>query len=388
MSMIGKFLTRVVLPLGLVGCGAAGAAAMIMGAPSAESEEPETRSVPVEVVEVQPQAVPALVQATGTVEAGRQVVLTPEVQGKVVWIDPRLQPGGRFAEGESLLRIDARDYKAALAADEARLAQAELELALERKRQLTAEREWELVSGDPDAAEPLALRKPHLHVAEANLASAQAAVERSRLNVSRTTLRAPFNAVVVTENADPGQVIGGASQVATLVGTDSARVTVSVPVDQLSTLEVPGYNAESGSTVRVVASLGAVSAPRIGRLTGVSGQLDPQTRTARVIVSVDDPLVGDDPLLPGSFVDVEIVGRTLDDALAVPRVALDGGDRVWVARDGVLVGRDVTVGWRADDEVYVTGGLEAGDRVVVTGLSTPIEGMPVDATLRVAQAEE
>lgn len=387
MSTITKILTRVVLPGGLIVLGLACAGSMVALQPTAESQEPQEVARPVEVVEAQPRSLEAVVQATGTVEAARTVSLAPEVAGKVTFLDDRVRPGGTFNKGETLLRVDTRDYRAALAADEARLAQVELEVALERKRQLTAQREWALLGADQDE-EPLALRKPHLAVAEANLRSAQAAVDRSRLNVSRTSLRAPFNAVVVSENVDVGQVVGSQSPLVTLVGSDAARVVVSVPVDKLQDLDIPGYNGDSGSRVRVALSRRR-GGPVIheGRVTGVSGQLDPQTRTANVVVEVPDPRSGDVPLLPGSFVQVDLIGRPLDNAVPVPREALDGADRVWVAVDGRLRSRTVTVGWRTTDEVYIVDGLQGGDKVVTTPPSLPVEGMLVSPTAPVAQAD-
>lgn len=388
MSTLSKILTRGVLPVGIIALGLGCAGVMFASSGGAESSEPEEVARQVDVIEAVPREVAAVVQATGTVEPSQQVALAPEVAGRVTFVDPRIRPGGRFDEGETLLRLDARDQRAALAAEEARLAQARLELALEEKRQLTAEREWELLGkGDQDS--PLALRKPHLEVARANVRSAEAAVDRAQLNVARTVLRAPFNGVVVNENVDVGQVVSSQAQLVTLVGSDRVRVRISVPVERLSVLEVPGFNAEQGSRARIVQE--RPRGPAVvheGQVTGVSGQLDPQTRTATVIVEVPDPGAGAEPLIPGSFVNVDLIGRPLPGAVPIPRRALASNDTVWVAEGGKLVGREVTVGWRTADEVYVTDGLSDGDQVVVTPPSVPIEGMPVKPRAEVAQKDE
>jgi RND family efflux transporter MFP subunit len=385
MTILGRILTRGVLPLGLVACGAGGAAAMIFGAPGADSGEPEKAPTPVEVVPLEPISTAALVRVNGTVQADQQVALSPEVQGRVTWVSPDLHPGGRFEEGETLLKVDAQDYVSALAAEEARLAQARLELALEEKRQLTARREVELL-GAQDEADSLTLREPHLEVARANVKSAEAAVARARKNLARTRLQAPFNAIVVSEQTDLGQFAGPSTQAVTLVGTDAVRVVASVPVEELSVLDIPGVNAELGSPARVSQDLtDEARVVRPGRLTGVSGELDGQTRTAQVTVRVETPISGQEPLLPGAFVEVELVGRTLDGVVAVPRAALDGTEAVWVAADDTLQRREVQVGWRTEDHVYVTDGLEPGDRAVVTALAQPVQGMPVAAEAQVAQ---
>ncbi len=374
-----------VASVAVLGIGGGIAAAMVLLAPAASSGAIEVPPRAVEVVEVELSEVEAIVRATGTVQAARQVALSPEVSGRVVELDPRLRPGGRFEAGEVMLRVDARDYQTALEADRARLAQVELEVALERQRQRTAEREWALVGGEADG-EPLALRRPHLAAAEANLRSAQAAVERSELNVARTRLRAPFNAIVTGQSVEVGQVVGPQGPVATLVGTDEARVVVSVPVERLASLDVPGFGGGEGSPARVRQLDGP---PWTGRVTGLVGQLDQQTRTAQLIVSIPEPLSGERPLLPGAFVDVELVGRPIGTAARVPRVALTGGDTVWLARDGKLARATVEVGWRADEEVYVVSGLSDGDQVILSPLSLPIEGQGVVArTAPQARGEE
>lgn len=358
----------------VLGVGLAGTAAMVLLAPPARSAAGAPPSRPVEVITVELAEAEVLVVGTGSVQAARQVALAPEVAGRVVEIGPDLRPGGRLAAGDLVVRLDARDYQAALAADRARLAQTELELALERERQRTAEREWALVGG-ANGGEPLALRRPHLAVAEANARSAAAAVERAEANVARTRLRAPFDAIVVQQSAEVGQMVGAQAPVATLVGTDEARVIVSVPVERLAVLDIPGLGASSGSVARVRGG----GEPRTGEITGLVGQLDPQTRTAQVVVRVLDPLAGARPLLPGSFVDVELVGRPIGGAARVPRVGLAGDEVVWLVVDGILARRHVTVGWRDGDHVYVIDGLVDGDQVIVSPLSLPIEGQPVSA---------
>ena len=371
--------TRVVIPGAVVLSGLSCAGALSMLRPSAESKAPEANVSPVEVVTAAPASLPASIQANGTVEADAQVSLAPQVSGAVVFVDPRLRPGGVFARGDTLYRIDSRDYEAQLAADQARLAQARLELALEEKRQLTSQREWELL-GDANAEDELALRKPHLEAVRANVRSAEAAVQRSELNVRRTSVRAPFNGVVSTETIDLGQVVSAASPGVVLVGTDSARVLVSVPVDRLENIDIPGFNSGSGSMVRV--------AGHDGEVTGVSGALDPQTRTATLAITVSNPRSGTTPLLPGSYVTAVITGREIANAVPLPRKAVSTDNTVWLVQDGTLVKRPVEVGWRAKSEAYVVNGLSQGDTVVTTPPALPVEGMPVQPIESTASAEE
>ena len=379
--MIEKILTRVVVPVVVVLLGAACAGAMVAFNPSAERKAPAPKVATVEVLEATPSDQVAVVQATGAVQPARQVTLVPEVQGKVVEVHPSLRPGGRIAEGEVVARVDPRDYRILVAQEEARVKQAEVEYQLELGRQGIARREWELLGdGRPPGEVPLALRQPQLVAAEHALESAKSSLQRAQLNLSRTALRAPFDAVVTAENVDVGQVVGAQSQVATLVGTDELWVKVSVPLEQVAALQVPGADGDGdGSPARITQRLpdGSV-VEREGRLLQVFGELDAQTRTASLLVGVDRPMAGPGlPLLSGAYVQVELRGRVLPGTFRVPRIALDNGDEVWVVEDGKLAKRSVRIGWRDDTDVVVTGGLSAGDQVVTSPLALALEGMSV-----------
>jgi len=313
----------------------------------------------------------------------------PEVGGRIVNTSVKLIPGGRFSKGEVMARIDSRDYRYALEAEKARLKQAELEVQLEMGRQNTAAREWEMHGdGRPVEEAQLALRRPHLALAQQNLESAKSAVARAQLNINRTSLVAPFNAIVVEERLEVGQVVGQGSQVVSLVGTDSFWVNVSIPVSSLELIDVPGINAKEGSPVTVKHVLSASrTVIRPGRILGLGGRLDAGTRTAQLLVEVDNPLEAPSaaadapPLLPGAYVDLQIEGRLHYGVYELPRVALVDGTRVWVVdAEDKLLSREVELAWAGEQQMHVRGGLSDGERVVITPLSLPVSGMKVQVT--------
>ncbi len=378
-----KRLRQVLLPLLILLVGVLIAAGFMATRPRAERTESEAEPPLVRVVRVEPGPADARVQASGVVQAARQVSVVPQVSGRIVKQSKKLRPGGRFVEGEVLARIDPRDYRLAIRSERSRVRQAELELELETGRQSIAEREWRLL-GDEDVgdAPPLALRKPHLETAKRKLEAARSGLERAKLNLERTWLRAPFDAMVVSENLEVGQVVGPGGPVATLIGTREFWVMVSVPVERLALLDVPGMNGTEGSRALVTQDLDEGTRVTVeGRVIGLGAQLDPQTRTAQLLVAIEDPLeqaAGGVPILPGAFVQVEIVGRTMDQVAEVPRRAVVDGDCVWlVDAEGKLTRRKVSIAWRGEESVFVSGGLEAGERVVTTPLALPVEGMPV-----------
>ncbi len=364
--------------------------AYVLMATSATARRRPLRIVPRDVevlaVEVGPRAV--RVPAMGTVEADRSVSLQPEVGGRVVEVSDELTPGGTFAAGDLILRIDPRDYEFAVAQQEAGVAQAVLALKEERGRQTSAQLEEKITGGRPGAgpeARALRLREPHVAAAEAALAAAREQLAQAKLNLRRTGLRAPLACMVLDEAVEVGQTLSPQAPVVTLVGTERFRVRVSVPVERLAQIELPGED-RPGSPARVIHEVGdAAPLVREGRVMRLLGNLDPQGRMAQLLVAVNEPLQGARPLLLGAYVRVEIEGPGFPAAAEIPREALREGDVVWLMdKDDRLAIRPVEVLWRRPETVLVGGGLRAGERVVLTALSMPVPGMG----LRLALASE
>jgi len=385
-GMVSKVVGRVVVPAALLGMAVMCAGSMVAMRSSATQAPAKVSATRVEVVTVAATDATARVEATGVVEPARQVTVLPQVTGAVSWVAPEAVPGGRIAEGTVYARIDSRDYGLAVEQARSNVRAAELELELEQGRAKVAEKEWALLkSGRDPSSAPLALRGPQLEVARHSLESASAGLQRAQIDLSRTRLAAPFNAMIATESLEIGQVVAPGGAVATLIGTDEFWVTVSVPVDELAAVQLPGPHGPGSPAVIRQELGGGQAVERTGQVTKLMARLDAQTRTAQLLVSIPDPLdtpEGGLPLLPGAYVDVVMDGRTLHDVVEIPREALHKGAYVWVVEgtegNGSLSRRDVTIGWRQNDTVFVTDGLTSGDRVVVSPLAIPIDGMPVE----------
>ena len=381
----GRSAVRILAPLLVLAIGVTAMVALIKSRPQA-IKKPAVKVLPLveisSVVEVDSQQV--TVQGMGTVRPARVLILQPEVMGRVVSHHDQLVAGGRLKEGEELLRIDDREYTLIAEQQRAQVARAKLELQIEQGRKAIAQREWDamkssIVSTD-DAGRSLALREPHLRAARSGVQSARSALDRSLLQVERTVLTAPFNAYVREEGIEVGQFVGLQSRLATLVGTDSVWVEVSLPVDKLSWISLPDAGGREGSVAWVEHDVGK-GAPvrRQGRVLRLLEELDPRGRMARVLVEVQDPFGGVEadqfPLLVGAYVSVSIEGRSLSKVMAIPRVALHGDDHVWVVDENdQLVRQVVTVAWRERDRLFVSEGLRAGDRLVTSPVASPVQG--------------
>jgi RND family efflux transporter MFP subunit len=385
--MKGKEILRRLLPLVIIAVGVLGAWWLVANRPRAQREQVEPIPPLVQVLEAKRSSEPVTVVAMGTVVPAKRVVLQPEVSGRIVTQSPQLQPGGLFKAGDVILRIDPRDYETAVKQQEAAVERAHLEVEIEKGRQVIAEREWKLLEEDislDGASQNLALRRPQQKNARVALEAAESMLEQAKLQLERTTVYAPFNAVVKEEFVDEGQLVNPQTQLATLIGTDRFWVQVSVPVDRLQWMAFSDAGKDEGFNVRVVQEVSADTRIELpGRLVRLLGDLDPVGRMARVLVEIEDPLGLKDkknpervPLMLGAYVRVEMEGRRAEEVFRVPRTAIREGDQLWIANEkDRLEVRPVEVFWRSKDTVLIRHGLREGDRVVTDTIPLPIPNM-------------
>jgi hypothetical protein len=112
-----------------------------------------------------------------------------------------------------------------------------------------------------------------------------------------------------------------------------------------------------------------------GKTIGLTGTVDEESRMATVLISVCNPLDGPQPLMLGDYVTTVIQGRNLDGVIELPRSALRQNSTVWLHDQGHLRMQPVRVAWKAREVFYVTGGLQPGQLVVTSDISTPVQGM-------------
>jgi RND family efflux transporter MFP subunit len=318
------------------------------------------------------------IQAMGTVRAAREVILRPRVGGEVESIADAFVPGGEVQAGDVLLRIDDADYRVLLEQRESEYQQAVAQLEIENGRQEIALRDYRQLNKDlqPDNR-ALVLREPQLRSAEAVVRGATAALEQARLDLERTNVRAPFHAQILTREVNLGSQVAAGDALARLVGVDTYWVETTIPLDRLRWLAFGEQDGASPVTIRH-RSAWPENESRSGHLFRLIGELEGDTRMARVLVAVNDPLgreTGRPPLIIGSFVECLIVGRELQYVARVPRDTIRKDDTVWLMRDGRLAIQSVDIAFQDGEWAYVRSGLAADDRVVTTSLATVRDGI-------------
>ncbi|MDP8228262.1 MAG: efflux RND transporter periplasmic adaptor subunit, partial [Candidatus Electryoneaceae bacterium] len=315
-----------------------------------------------------------------------EVVLSSQVSGKVEWVAPRFVAGGRFNEGDELIRIEQEDYQLAVKQAQASVAGASYALAVAKANSEIAQNEWEtmqsarniLGSGSTDShPDALVLREPQLHQAEANLVSAEATLELAELRLSRTVIFVPFNCIIRNKSVDPGQNISMGAPIGMIFSTDMAEIEVGIPISELLWMEIPGASA----TVSLNFNDG-VHFSWDGRVDRNVGVIDERERLARVVVRVNNPYRrrnDNTPVLSvGTFVEVEIEGREITDIIPMPRKVIREGSTVWIALpDKTLEIRHITVDRMTATEALISGGLRPGERVITSQISGATTGLKV-----------
>ncbi|SFM41661.1 efflux RND transporter periplasmic adaptor subunit [Thermodesulforhabdus norvegica] len=347
--------------------------------PTVSEQRPPTA---VRVTKVEPYRGPIVIWNSGVVESFRSADLVSQVSGKIIRVSERFVSGGRFKEGEEVIKIEEVDYQLGVIQARAALAEARANLELEEAQAEIARKEW-LRSRNRLPVPRLVARIPQVQAAKAKLESAKAQLERSMLDLQRTSIKTPFPCVISEKYVDVGQYVTVGQRLARVFYTGSVEITVPIGRDDLKWLKVPGLTCpvdERGSDAEVVALVGGVERRWQGRVVRWRGQVDEATRLYPVIVRVDRAYDTIPPLAVGTFVNVGIHGSVVKAGiLPVSAIRLDdkGGEIVWVVEGGVMKSRPVKVAHRWKGRAYVVSGLKGGEDVVISDLPLATENMPV-----------
>jgi membrane fusion protein, multidrug efflux system len=371
---------KTVLPIVVVIAGIIVMAILVQARPPIQKEDPEPQTPLVRVVRLDPVDVRINIPSQGTVEAQHVSEIVAQVSGTVTSVAPDFAAGGRLRRGEMILQLDPRDYHVALAQSEAALAQARTRLARVNAEAEIARREWsELGTG---SGTPLALQEPQLAEARAVVEAAEASLMQARLNLARTTIRAPFDGRILHKRVDLGQFVPAGSPIATIYAVEYAEVSLPVTSRDLALIDLRSIGTDSAPRVVLRSELGGAMRQWEGRIVRTAGAIDPGSRMLELIARIDRPFSGEAldglPLQVGAFVTAEIEGVLVEGVFLLPRGALRRDSTVFVVDDhDRLRMRRVEVLRTTATDAVIRSGITSADRVILSPMETPVEGMTV-----------
>lgn len=342
----------------------------------------------VKVEQVHVRDIPMVVHGYGTVNPTVEVEIIPEVAGKVVSIHPELKVGGLIRSNEKILQIDPRDYELAVRQAEATVADATVLLETEQAEAQVAQKEWSDLHPDTEPVSSLVLREPQIRKAQATLDSAKAQLATAELRLERTGISLPFDILITSESVDLGQYVVTGQSLANAYGTEAVEIQVPLEDDELAWFGVFGgskftnMDSETAEKVHatVIADFAGTRQSWDGTVVRTAGQVDRDSRMLSVIVEVTDPFNlsnGRSPLLPGIFADVMIQGKTLYNAVALPRDSIREGNKIWLVNDSRLHIQPLDIVRADKDFAYVVSDIPDKANVVISSLDVATDDMKV-----------
>ncbi|GAB5516708.1 efflux RND transporter periplasmic adaptor subunit [Rhodopirellula baltica] len=320
----------------------------------------------------------------GTVEPAQDITLGPRISGQVVELSPEFIPGGMVSKGDLLLRIDPSDFENAVSISNSELLQKEALWEIEQARQRLAVKELEMLQDTiDDTNRGLVLREPQIASIKAEMAAAKASLERAQLDLDRTEVTAPFDAQILTQSVNIGSQVRPGDELARLIGVDEYWIMAAVPIRTLRWIQFPktsedGTSTEGSKVILRNTDAWGPDAQREGRVARLIGTLDQQTRLARVLITVADPLGRESdapPLILDTLIETQIEGKEINDVIRLPRDYVRDQDTVWVMKEEQLEIRETQVAFRDAEYAYIREGIEEGEDIVTTTLATVADGV-------------
>ncbi len=287
--------------------------------------------------------------AIGTVVAVQGVTVSADLSGVVHEI--KFDSGRWVKEGEVLVRLDTSQERAQLAAAEAQLNLANVNL--ERAKELN---------------EKQVISQAEFDRFDAEAKTAEANAEQYRATIARKTIRAPFSGILGIRQINKGQYLSGGDPIVPLQALDPIFVNFSVPQQDMKRLKV-------GDEVRVSVEGDSVTVD--GKISAINSLIDAGTRNVEMQASFKN---SNQALRPGMFVEVQVMGETSSSVIALPVSAINYapyGDSVFIVED--VTGQDgktykgvrqqfVKLGGGRGDQVAVLSGVKPGEEIVSSGV--------------------
>jgi membrane fusion protein, multidrug efflux system len=316
----------------------------------------------VTVVQASAQDVPRYLDEIGRNGAYESVTVTPQVGGRIV--ERHFQDGENLKKGQLLFVIDPRPYKAQVDSAKANLAQTKAALDLAK---IQFSRDEEVIGTRAISKQDYDTKKNTVDVDQAQVAAAEAALETAKLNLEYCYIHSPIDGRAGARLVDAGNVVqANASSLLSIQRVDPIYANFTITERDLP--DVQKQMARGGLKALVRLPSDPDSAARTGRIEFLDNTVQNGSGTVNLRATISNP---DRHFWPGQFVDVKLVLATEKAAVLVPSQATQisqQGPFVYVVKtDDTAELRPVKLGQRQGEDVVVTEGLAANERVVLAG---------------------
>jgi RND family efflux transporter MFP subunit len=326
----------------------------------------------------------------GTVIPRTSVTLSTQVVGEIIKVSDNFVNGGFFNKGDILVEINPLEYQLAIHTAEAKVASALQQLARSKANASHAINNLKAMGAKKlKQASPYARHEPQMAEANANLRAAKASLEIAKLNLNHTNVKAPFDGRITKKHIDLGDYLSTGESVADIYAVDFAEVRLPLSDKQLALLD-PSWLYQSknkpteGTSVSLDVEFLGQHFNWQANIVRSEGMVDQRDRLVYLVAQVKNPYQHNPqqpdrpPLAFGLYVDAIIEGRAFNDIIEIPRTALRNNHQVWLAspKDKLEI-KQVIVLYKGLRNVYISSGLQTGDRVITSPLDIASQGMNI-----------
>lgn len=302
----------------------------------------------VTVINAVPSTYQAYVSGHGEAKAHWALTLKAQVKGEITTMSEQFATGNLVKKDQVLAQIDNTEYLQAVASAKATLADAKLALQEEQDLGGQAKREWQRSGVTQAPSSPLVFRTLQLEAAQATADNAQYALQTAQRDEKNTRLSAPFDAVILSRDIDLGTYVSIGDTLATLNSTDKVEISVPLSLSQWQ-------NLASDKSGEVILSDVTTQNQWQGYIARFEKHLDDSSRQRSVVVALDKPFEQSTPLLPGTFLAVQIAGKSLNNVIKLPASAVSQNGLIWyVNKQNTLVSVKAQKLFERGDYVYIS----------------------------------
>ncbi|TMP79871.1 efflux RND transporter periplasmic adaptor subunit [Pseudoalteromonas sp. S983] len=302
----------------------------------------------VSVINAVPSTYQAYVSGHGEAKAHWALSLKAQVKGEITNMSEQFATGNVVKKGQVLAQIDNTEYLQAVASAKATLADAKLALQEEQDLGNQAKREWQRSGVTQAPSSPLVFRTLQLEAAQATADNAQYALQTAQRDEKNTHISAPFDAVILSRDVDLGTYVSIGDTLATLNSTDKVEISVPLSLSQWQ-------NLASDKSGEVILSDVTTQNQWQGYIARFEQHLDDNSRQRSVVVALDKPFEQATPLLPGTFLAVQIAGKALNNVIKLPASAVSQEGLIWYVNDqNTLMSIQAQKLFERGDDVYIS----------------------------------
>ncbi len=349
---------------------------MIINKPSAKVDEKKIKIPYVKTTMLVPQTVNAQISSQGFIKPKSELNILSQLNTRVEWVSEKMEEGSSFSKGDTLIKLDERDYELALITAEANVLNAKVNLEREKAESDLASKEWNRVGGGIGSA--LALRKPQLAQAKANLEAATANLERSKRDLDRATFIAPFNGRVRSKNTDIGSTVFSGTMLGSIYSTENFELQLPIADQDVNFTGLDFNGLKIPEKEQLDVSININGQIITGKVIRAEAEVDPKTRMLSVVASIGiNEVAADNLILVGQYAQAIISGTKVKRVYVIPRNNIRN-QSMWVVNSNMeLMNRPVNVLRYENEYALINEGVEKGDRLLLSRLSSLINGQKV-----------